>query len=278
VSYNATTRVATLNPSADLAANTQYTATLTSGIRSAAGTPLANTSWTFTTAGAADTTAPTVTARTPAAAAGVPVGNDVTATFSEAVQAVSGTTFTLKPGTSTSTAANIGAAVSYNATTRVATLNPTANLAANTQYTATLTGGSTAIRDTAGNPLTNVAWTFTTAAAPAPPPDTTAPTVTTRSPSSNATSVSRTGNITVTFSEAVSGVSTTTFVLKNASGTTIPAAVTRDGTSNRWILNPNSTLASRTRFTVTVTGGATAIRDAAGNSVANTSWSFTTGR
>ena len=76
----------------------------------------------------------------------------------------------------------------------------------NTPYTATLTGGASAIRDAANNPLATVSWTFTTAAAPA---DTTAPTVTTRSPSSNSTSVSRTGNITATFSEPVNGVSGT---------------------------------------------------------------------
>ena len=90
----------------------------------------------------------------------------------------------------------------YNATTRTATLDPTANLAVGTQYTATLTGGATAIRDAANNPLATVTWTFTTAAAA----DTTAPTVTSRGPGSGATGVNRTANITVTFSEAVNGV------------------------------------------------------------------------
>ena len=110
----------------------------------------------------------------------------MTATFSEAVSGVTGATFTLKPGTATSTAANVAAAVTYNATTRVATLDPSANLAPNTPYTATLTGGASAIRDAADNPLATVSWTFTTAAAPA---DTTAPTVTARTPSNNATGV-----------------------------------------------------------------------------------------
>ena len=41
--------------------------------------------------------------------------------------------------------------------------------------------------------------------------------------------------------------------------------MTRNGTTNQWILNPNSTLASRTTYRVTVTGGTGAIRDAAGN-------------
>ena len=123
-----------------------------------------------------------------------------------------------------------------------------------------------------------MSWTFTTAAAPA---DTTAPTVTARSPSSNATEVSRTGNITATFSEPVNGVSGTTFVLRTGSGTNgsiVAATVTRNGTTNQWILNPNSTLASRTTYRVTVTGGTGAIRDAAGNPLTTVSWTFTTGR
>jgi Bacterial Ig-like domain/Protein of unknown function (DUF1565) len=227
------------------------------------------------TATCAGSTTPTVTGRTPAAAAtAVAATTNVTATFSEAVQGVSGTTFTLKPGTG----AAVGAVVTYAAASRTATLDPSADLAANTQYTATLTGGASAIRDAANNPLATVSWTFTTAAAPA---DTTAPTVTTRSPGSNSTSVSRTGNITVTFSEPVNGVSGTTFVLRTGSGTNgsvVAATVTRSGTTNRWILNPNPTLASRTTYRVTVTGGPGAIRDAAGNPLTTVSWTFTTGR
>jgi hypothetical protein len=112
-----------------------------------------------------DTTAPTVTARTPAVnATGFSRTSNVTATFSEAVQGVSGSTVTLRNAT---TGASVATVVSYNATTRVATLNPNATLAARTRYTATLTGGATAIRDTAGNALTATAtqpltWSFTT--------------------------------------------------------------------------------------------------------------------
>ena len=58
--------------------------------------------------------------------------------------------------------ATIAGVVSYNATTRVVTLNPNANLARNTVYTVTLTGGATAIRDTQGAPLATTTWTFRT--------------------------------------------------------------------------------------------------------------------
>ncbi len=94
-------------------------------------------------------------------ATGVSRTANVTATFSENVQAVSGTTFTLRNPAGTV----ITAVVSYNATTRVATLNPSATLAANTVYRVSLVGGATGIRDTAGNPLANTNWSFTTGAA-----------------------------------------------------------------------------------------------------------------
>jgi hypothetical protein len=150
VSYDATTRVATLNPNADLAADAVYTVELTGGIKNAAGTALLPVSWNFTTG-----PVPTVSSRSPASGAtGVLVGANVTATFSEAVNGVSGTTFVLKNGTTT-----IAAVVSYNATTKVATLNPNANLARNTVYTVQLTGG---IADLAGNPLAATSWKFTT--------------------------------------------------------------------------------------------------------------------
>jgi hypothetical protein len=268
VAYDAATRVATLTPSAGLAPNTTYTVTLT-GIRDTAGNPLAmpQQPWTFTTAAPADTTPPTVTARTPAdKATGVSTAGAVTATFSEAVTGVSGSTFTLKAGTTT-----VGATVSYDAAGRTATLKPSAALAAGTQYTAQLTNG---VKDVAGNALAATTWTFTTAAAA----DRTAPTVSSRSPGSGATGVNRNGNVTVTFSEAVTGVSGTTFTIRKSSGgSAVAAVVRRDGTTNRWILDPGSTLSSSTTYTVTVTGGTSGIRDVAGNPFGTTTWTFRTG-
>jgi hypothetical protein len=213
--------------------------------------------------------APTVTARTPATSAtAVAVANDITATFSEAVTGVSGTTVTLRNAT---TNAAITAAVSYNTTTRVATLNPSANLAADTRYTVTLTGGATAIRDTAGAPLATTSWSFLTGAAP---------TVTARTPAIGPlTGISRTANVTATFSEAVTGVSGTTFTLRNATtNAAITAVVSYNATTRVATLNPSATLAANTRYTVTLTGGTTAIRDIAGNPLGGTrTWSFTTG-
>jgi|SRR5829696_385639 len=106
----------------------------------------------------ADTVAPTVTANTPTGQS-EPRGTDATATFSEKMDpaTISGSTFTLKK---TSDSSSVGASVTYNATDKTATLNPTNDLAYNTEYTATVTTGA---KDLAGNALAaNKTWTFKT--------------------------------------------------------------------------------------------------------------------
>jgi hypothetical protein len=216
-------------------------------------------------------TAPTLTGTVPAGST-APVqlivdgaATPVTATSSEFVQGVSGSTFTLKNAAGTT----IPATVTYDQAARRATLDPTALLTPSTTYTATLTGGTATIRDLANRPLASTSWRFTTSAAP---------TVTSRTPGINATGVLRTVNVTATFSKPVNGVSTATFTLKNATtGAAIAATVTRNGTTNQWILNPAATLAASTRYTATITGGPTAVRDVAGTPLASTAWNFTTG-
>ena len=109
----------------------------------------------------ADTTAPTVVRRHPAPdATGASPTTRVTAAFTEPVDGVSGDTFTLVAG-----ATQVLASVSYDPATGVAALSPSAMLAASTTYTASLTGGVSAIRDAAGNPLVSTSWSFTTASA-----------------------------------------------------------------------------------------------------------------
>ncbi|MET3203656.1 S8 family serine peptidase [Arthrobacter sp. UYEF13] len=210
--------------------------------------------------------APTVTAKSPAAqSTAVPVASNVTATFNKTVQGVGAGTFVLRNAAGTA----IPATVSYNATTTTATLDPSSNLAADVTYTATLVGGTTAIRDTAGTPLATTSWTFTTGPAP---------TVTGFTPGSNSILVRRNNYLSVTFSEPVQGVSTATFTVKNAAtGAMVPAAVYRNGTSNQWILDPQNALTAKTKYTVTVTGGGASIRDLAGNQLATRTWQFTTG-
>ena len=165
---------ATFNPTANLAANATYTAMIVggaSGAKDLAGNALAsNFAWIFTTGAKADTTAPTVTSTIPVnLAGGVPVNQDVNASFSEPMNPLSITskTFTLKQGITP-----VAGLVSYVGTT--ATFNPTANLAANTTYTAAIAGGAGGAKDLAGNALvsgtTPNPWSFTTAASALPAP------------------------------------------------------------------------------------------------------------
>ncbi len=159
---NSPCTTAMLDPTPTLANNTSYTLTVTTEVKDRAGNRLAATPpTTFTTA--QDTTSPTVISRTPTAATGVADSVNVTFTFSEDMDPVTinGTTVTLNV---TAGGAPVTGLVSYNALTRVATFNPSAALAPNTNYTATVTTGA---RDTANNPLApNSFSTFTFTTAP----------------------------------------------------------------------------------------------------------------
>ncbi|RAM38926.1 Ig-like domain-containing protein [Arthrobacter globiformis] len=152
VTWNATTRAATLNPNVTLNPDRKHTVAVTAGITDIAGNPIVANSWVFTTG-----PRPVVTAKSPAAnATGVSRTANVTATISERVTGVANGTFALR---NAATGALVSYAVSYNATTRVATLNPNVTLAANTRYTATI---SASIKDAGGNPLSGLSWSFTT--------------------------------------------------------------------------------------------------------------------
>jgi outer membrane protein W len=96
-------------------------------------------------------------------AAGLAVNTNVTATFSEAMDAatINDTTVTLK----NAAGAAVAAGVTYDATSRVVTLNPNTDLAASTAYNASI---GTGVKDANGNALaTAKTWSFTTAAATA---------------------------------------------------------------------------------------------------------------
>jgi hypothetical protein len=105
--------------------------------------------------------------------------------------------------------------------------------------------------------------------------DVTRPTVLSKSPVGGATAVSRTGNVTVRFSEAVKGVRATTFKLTNLrSG--LRRSATLSHTGSKWVLNPTRTLPPGTRFRVSLVGDAAAIRDASNLTLRSTSWTFRT--
>jgi hypothetical protein len=162
---------ATFSPLSNLAALTTYTATLTTGAKDLAGNPLAsNFVWTFTTGSTTDSVAPTVVSTNPAnLATSVPINKTVAGTFSESMDplTVTAATFSLTgPGSTPVTGL-----VNYDALSKIVTFTPSANLAVSTEYTATITGGLSGVKDLAGNPLAvNKVWTFTTGTQLAPLP------------------------------------------------------------------------------------------------------------
>ena len=151
---------AVFTPSNALANNTVYTVTVTTGAKDLAGNAMAaDYVWSWTTAAAADTTAPTVTVVNPAdLATNVPLNSAVHATFSKAMDPLTITTANFSVAGLT----GVTGVVTYDAISKIATFTPSSNLAPSTTYTATITTGTA---DIAGNHLAvNKVWSFTTAA------------------------------------------------------------------------------------------------------------------
>jgi len=153
-----------------LAANTRYTATITTGVKDLAGNPLpSNYVWSLTTGSRLNTaipkilyTTPNISPRSTKAAALITPSISLgvltaSATFSEPMDPLTITTltFSLNRGT-----VPVPGTVIYNPQTFTASFIPTDNLAPNTTYTATITNG---VRNIAGTPLaSSTVWSFTT--------------------------------------------------------------------------------------------------------------------
>jgi Domain of unknown function (DUF4082)/Bacterial Ig-like domain len=227
----------------------------------------------FTTT-SSDTTPPTMTSMSPAnGATGVGRNANVTATFSEAMDAASMSTSTFELRHQDGTL--VPAAVTYDATTRVATLNPTQTLQAGITYTATVRGGPPGAKDAAGNPLAaDVVWFFKRSER-----DTRPPAVTAVSPADGGTGVSPTSTVTATFDEAMlaSTITTTTFALRDAADALVPSTVAYNASTRVATLTPSAALAAGATYRATILGGASGVKDLANNALAaNRTWSFTT--
>ena len=105
--------------------------------------------------------------------------------------------------------------------------------------------------------------------------DTAAPRIVGRTPGSGATNVSRFAVATARFDEPVTGVSSSSFRIRDTvSGSVVPATLTYDSSRREARAAVGSRLPAERVFRVEVS---TAIKDGAGNAVAATSWTFTTG-
>jgi hypothetical protein len=262
---------AIFTPATALITNTLYTATITTGAKTTEATDLddnalaANFVWSFTTSASTDATKPTVIATIPADnVTDVPINSKLAATFSKAMNpaTITNTTFTLQQGSTP-----VAGTVSYVSGT--ATFAP-ANLNTNTLYTATITTGAT---DLAGNALaSDLVWNFTTGAST----DTTAPTVSSTIPTDTVTGVPINQTVNATFSKAMDPATITTanFTVTGPGGT-VTGTVAYVAASRIATFTPAINLAPSTKYTNTITTGAT---DLAGNALASDFvWSFTTG-
>jgi uncharacterized repeat protein (TIGR02543 family) len=263
VSYSGITAI--FAPSSNLAPNTAYSVTITTGSKDLAGNALVNNYvWSFTTGVGVIITRPTISLTDPLnLATGVALNQKIAATFSKTMDAstITAATFTLKQGTTP-----ISGFVSYSGT--IAMFSPSSNLAPNTLYTVTITTGA---KDLTGNALaTDYVWSFTSGAAAIVTP----PTVSSTDPVNAETNVAFNQKVTATFSKTmdVSTITTATFTLMQ--GTTfVSGTVFYVGTTATY--SPTSNLAPNTTYTATIT---TEAKDLTGNAlVTNYVWNFTTG-
>ena len=263
VAYSGVT--ATFMPTAALAYNAQYTATITTGAASAGGVPLAgNYVWRFTTI----TPPPLVIATVPVnGATGVPVDQVLSATFNEAMNCATltspATTFTVTGPGVTAVAGTVACSGA------VATFTPKNALAFHTLFTATISTGAESL---AGTSLAgNYAWSFMTAAAPAPP------TVIFTVPLDGATGVPVNQALSATFSVAMNPatIDSATFTLAGPGGTAVKGVVTYVPAGSVATFTPDADLAASTLYTATITTGAKDLEAAA--LAKNYVWTFTTG-
>jgi hypothetical protein len=173
VTYAADAQTAIFTPLAVLAADTTYTATITTAATDVSGNQLAGNQaplpaaskyvWVFTT-GSSMASAPTITLTVPANVATlVPLNSAVNATFSEAMNpsTLSSATFTVQL-TGPPLGSPIPGTVTYDSADHIATFTPLSDLAASASYTVTITGAADLAGDELAAGLVPNPWTFTT--------------------------------------------------------------------------------------------------------------------
>ncbi len=270
----------TINPSTILDDVTEYYVFIDSGAFIDTATNIyagisSTTAWSFTTS---DTTAPTVTNVSSDKINGTyKTGEviDIDVTFSETVTSTGNVTVTLETG----------------ATDRTCTFTVTSSTTGTCNYTVqsgdatsdlTVNTISGTIADAASNAMVNFVPTTNLAANKAIVIDTTTPTASTLSPLDNATGVSPTSNLVITFNETVTAVAAKNLTIKKTSDDSTIETISVTGGlvsgsgSNTITINPSTILDDVTEYYVFIDSGAfidTATNIYAGIS-STTAWSF----
>jgi methionine-rich copper-binding protein CopC len=223
-----------------------------------------------------DVTAPTVSSFSPADnATGVLLTANLSMTFSENVQKGTGNILIKEGGVTTQTIDVTSSAVSVSGA--VVTINPS-----NFSYSASVNVEipSGVIKDLSNNNFAGITnattWNFTSESAP--PQDTIAPAISTLSPADNATNVSSTTNLVITFNENIQK-GTGNILIKEGGVTTQTIDVTNSAVSISGAvltINP-ADLTYSASANIEIPAGA--IKDLAGNNHAgitsSTAWNFT---
>ncbi len=276
VTYNGATKTATFNPDSNLAYDTEFEVSLSSGIKDPSGNALNLTTWKFTTGAEPDTTPPAVVSPTypdhQSYQTGIPVSAKISIYFSEPVTGVGAGTIMLKKGDQNGTL--VSTFITYDSVAKRADVVPNAALDYSSQYTVVVKGGSD-LKDLAGNPIASDAvWSFETIG------DTTKPEVIYKVPSPGTQNIPGNGvSVTAYFSEQVKNVGTSTFILKknfddyatvdsNVIYSYDPQTNTASAT-----LTPKASIAVQGEYKVELTEGITDI-SANENKLIAASWTF----
>ncbi len=295
VTLDATNRVATLTLTSGipLASGTVYTATVTGAKSQATGLTLVSPFvWQFTTGLVSDTTRPRVAITVPATTVPGPTlavapNTAISAVFTEdmAPASLSASSFTL---TCAAPCVSPVGTVSYVVGNRTALFTPSAALAANTTYTATITIGAT---DLAGNALAGnqaalpaasaYIWTFTTSASAAVVGNVS---VQSTNPANGAIAVCTNAAVNATFN-VPSGlqmnpatINSTVFTLTGPTPVVAASVVLDTATGRIATFTPLAPLTAGLVYTARIKGGSAGAADLAvpaNTMLADATWSFT---
>jgi hypothetical protein len=277
----------TINPTGDLNTFTTYYVEIdNTAIEDLDGAAFAGISgdgtWRFTT-GEPDTTDPQIQTLSPThGALDIAIDTNLTITFTEDVVFDIGSIVLRENGGSAVETFDVGnppAGLTLNGAT--VTINPSNDLALGTTYYVEIP--ATAIDDLAGNPFDGISgsgtWSFTTI-----PPDTTAPTAQTLSPTNGEDNIGTSANLTITFSEDIAYGMGNVFLYENGVVDPVQTFDVENPGSGLSIsgatltINPTGDLDTNTTYYIEI--GNTAIEDLAGNPYGGISgsstWSFTT--
>ena len=270
VSMSADRTTAVFTPTDDLAGDTEFTATIFAGAKSAAGGILAaDHTWQFTTGTTIGTSAqpPTLVSTYPAAAASdVALNSKLLAVFDMPMKpsTLTSDTFTLTQG-----ATAVTGAVSLSSDGTTATFAPASALHTNSAFTATITRGAQSAAGAAFSADSH--WTFMTGVTT----DTTAPAVSATDPANGAEAVATNTTITATFNKPMDPLTITKTSFSLSNGTTAIAGSVTYGPGAIATFTATTALPINALLTATLGAG---IKDLQGNALAGAfAWSFTTG-